>query len=80
MAGDYRKEILDAMQELQGSAVASPQPFLGSFPATAGNDTDPLMRALQAAVAIQSANENETVPQGDPRLTNPLERAIYPGS
>ena len=78
MAGNFEQEILDA---LRGVEETSPR-VLGGYPHKfdpAGED-DPLMRALSAAIALKSGQENEQLPDNAPRVTDPLDRANYPGS
>jgi hypothetical protein len=76
----YRDEILSAMASLQRYGV----PAVGGSPSegfTSKNlEEDPWVRALQAATAELSAQENEQVPADAPRYTQPLDRASYRGS
>jgi hypothetical protein len=83
MAGpvsNYNDEILAAMNLLQRYGA----PVLGGSPSegftTKNLEEDPLVRALQAATAQLSAQENEQLPEDAPRITQPLDRAAYRGS
>jgi hypothetical protein len=83
---NYEAEILAAMAQARynmenyghkvpgGSKYESPA-AQGSTP-----EEERYLRARAALAAQQSAQENETVPEGGMRYTDPLDRSYYPGS
>jgi hypothetical protein len=78
---DYRPEILAAMQgyEKYSPRVVGGEPHVFEDIVPARLDS-PFWRAEMAALAAKSAQENEELGPNDPRITDPLDRARYPGS
>jgi hypothetical protein len=83
MAGprsNYEDEILAAMQSLQRYSPAIPggAPLIHRFD---DPNLNAWQRAMAAAVASKSGEENEALPDPNaPRMTDPLDRSRYLGS
>jgi hypothetical protein len=81
---NYEEEILRAMLARTHAEYQNPIP--GGYPSEFINAqaTDPanerILRRLGALDAELSAKENMTIPADKPRVTDPLDRARYPGS